>query len=715
MTFSFAAVNGTQIHYELRGEGTAVTLIHAGIANLHMWDDQVEALAQDYQVLRYDVRGWGQTPGPEGPFSHHEDLRALLAHLGIEKTAVVGCSWGGKIGLDFALTYPEMMTGLVLVGPGLGGYEWSFADFAEKAEAIGAAYEQGDKAAAAELQTQIWFDGPERTPAQVKSDIRRRAYEMALHTLELPEGSGTEIELDPPAIDRLAEIRVPAHIIVGQYDVPDIHTIAQRLEAALPLAEEMTIMRNTAHLPNMERPSTFNRLVLEFLERIGWQSTVYAILPHETEAQVWLQQTAAGFALPHLQITGGLWDTTIAQVQRPWQQQFGPHVQGLYRAYFQQDETAKTTESVIVLDNLGLRNGENGRWASESECQTLPLANPAHRPLISRCLQEWETGDVPATRPLWARRGWFAGAKAWTETELGRQGRAVTELTLLRNWPLSYLMRIQTDKDTVYFKAVADLPLFVNEAQVVATLAALFPEHLLTPLAIDAGRDWLLLPAVDEIVGWGGKLAQRQGFLRQFARLQTTAVAHVPQLLAAGCLDRRPAVLAGQIIPLLEAVLPQTDLSDDEKEQLWALVPRLQAICHELAAEAVPATLLHGDLHGGNVGLRDGAFVYFDWTDACISHPFFDVLPYYFEEDTAVQTELRNAYLAPWGERVPMPHLLKIWALAEVGAALHHAVSYWQIAANIEPFAGNDLGEMIPFWLRKVLAAHKTLEAAHGS
>jgi pimeloyl-ACP methyl ester carboxylesterase len=266
MTYQFAEINGTKIHYEVRGEGTPVTLIHAGIANLSMWDEQMAALSQHYRVLRYDMRGWGQTPRPDGDLHHHEDLHALLQHVGIEKTAVIGCSFGGKVALDFALAYPEMVSALVLVGSALGGFEWTDEWLVARDEAAEAAAARGDLAAAAELETQIWFDGPGRTPDQVDPTIRKRAYDLSLHTLTLPEGGGRPLPIAPPAITRLHEIQVPVRIIVGQHDVADVQAIARLLETELPLADGLITMPDTAHLPNMERPSTFNNLALDFLK-----------------------------------------------------------------------------------------------------------------------------------------------------------------------------------------------------------------------------------------------------------------------------------------------------------------------------------------------------------------------------------------------------------------------------------------------------------------
>ncbi|MFQ5436263.1 MAG: alpha/beta fold hydrolase, partial [Anaerolineae bacterium] len=217
MTYQFAELNKAKIHYEERGKGTAVStssgqaviLIHAGINDLGMWDDQMDAFAQRHRVVRYDVRGWGETADPPGQYSDYDDLRGLLNYLGVAQAALVGCSGGGKIALDFALVYPEMVSKLVLVGPGLGGYAWTLEGIADKAETMRAAYERGDKEGAAELWTQVWVDGPSRTPEMVDTAVRTRAYEMILHMFNLPNGDGERQEIDPPAIERLGDIQTP--------------------------------------------------------------------------------------------------------------------------------------------------------------------------------------------------------------------------------------------------------------------------------------------------------------------------------------------------------------------------------------------------------------------------------------------------------------------------------------------------------------------------
>lgn len=267
-TYDFAEVNGARLHYEARGEGHAVVFIHAGIANLNMWEAQIEPFSRHYQTIRYDIRGWGQSAEPEGSFSHHDDLKSLMAHLEVDSASLVGISLGAAIAVNFTLTYPEMVDSLVLVGPALGGYEFVGDDIVPLDTAVDEAYERGERAKAAELAARLWVDGPRRNADQVDAAFRATALDMIIHTFELPEGQGERIALQPPALERLAEITTPSFIIVGEYDVRDIMAIAN-LEMERFTDAKITVLDGTAHLPNMEKPSEFNELVLRFLQEKG--------------------------------------------------------------------------------------------------------------------------------------------------------------------------------------------------------------------------------------------------------------------------------------------------------------------------------------------------------------------------------------------------------------------------------------------------------------
>jgi 3-oxoadipate enol-lactonase len=181
---------------------------------------------------------------------------------------VLGMSMGGSIALDFTLAHPAMVDALILVAPGVSGYDMtSFeAEYQAIGEEIEEAVKRGDYERASELETRIWVDGPERTPQQVDPVVRQRVYEMNLHnyrhmgSVEVPPSQ----KLDPPAIARLGEVAVPTCLIIGDKDVREMLSIIEKLEQGIPGARKV-VMHDVAHALNMERPEEFNRIVLDFL------------------------------------------------------------------------------------------------------------------------------------------------------------------------------------------------------------------------------------------------------------------------------------------------------------------------------------------------------------------------------------------------------------------------------------------------------------------
>jgi pimeloyl-ACP methyl ester carboxylesterase len=257
----FVEVNGAPLYYDIAGAGHPLVLIHEGIADSRMYDDQFGAFAQHYRVIRYDVHGFGRSGIPAGSFSSHEALHDLLRVLGVERTYLLGMSMGGGIAIDFTLTYPTMVDALILVAAGVGGYTASDVVKQQWSE-VGAALDRGDVAQAVELALRMWVDGPMRSAEQVDPAVRERVREMMAHAFALPESDPQPLE--PPALSRLAEIHVPTLIIVGSGDVPDILAQADLLEHGITGAQKVVIP-GVAHVPNMERPQDFNRIVLDFL------------------------------------------------------------------------------------------------------------------------------------------------------------------------------------------------------------------------------------------------------------------------------------------------------------------------------------------------------------------------------------------------------------------------------------------------------------------
>ncbi len=258
------ALDGTELHYDVAGQGAPLVLVHAGIADRTMWDDQFTALAAHFQVIRLDLRGFGQTLPVAGEFAHRHDLVRLLDHLGVERAHLLGCSMGGGVCLDFALEFPDRVTGLVLVCSRPGGYPAAHPA-PPQLPAVEAAFDAGDFALASELEVQIWLDGPQRTPDQVPAALRDRVRAMNLVALvnEAKE-LGAEQKLTPPAYTRLAEVKAPTLVIIGGIDVPDTVAAGHYLTAHLPHARAF-VLPDCAHLPSLEQPELFNRVVSDFL------------------------------------------------------------------------------------------------------------------------------------------------------------------------------------------------------------------------------------------------------------------------------------------------------------------------------------------------------------------------------------------------------------------------------------------------------------------
>ena len=266
----FAEVNGTRLYYEVAGAGHPLTLIHGALVNRHLWNDQVAAFAQHYTVVRYDMRGFGDSAlvkADQQPYSASADLYALLQFLGIEHTYLLGLSAGGGLAIDFTLEHSEVVDALIAVAAGLSGfaYEASEAEAEEPWQQMMQALRQGEIDRAVEMNLRYWTDGPRRVSEQVNAQARERV--RAMTTANYRRGDDLEVWpefLEPPAAGRLAEIKVPTLIVYGDQDVREVAEVAQALERGIPDARTVVIA-DTAHHLNLEKPAEFNRVVLDFL------------------------------------------------------------------------------------------------------------------------------------------------------------------------------------------------------------------------------------------------------------------------------------------------------------------------------------------------------------------------------------------------------------------------------------------------------------------
>ncbi|MEJ2709878.1 MAG: alpha/beta hydrolase [Anaerolineales bacterium] len=264
-----AAINNAHIYYEIAGEGRPLVMIHAGVADSRQWDNEFAYFAQRFRVLRYDLRGYGKSEPVAGEYSHFQDLNALLDYLHLDQPLILmGCSMGGGLAMDFALAQPSRVKALIMVDSGPPGLELDVPAPA-KFEAAEKAYEAGDLDRVAEIETQIWFDGMDRTPTQVNQSMRRLAYEMNRNALALEaRGLGKRLpDAQVPAVERLSELHLPVLVIVGAQDIPYIQAAADYMQEKIPSARK-AIIQDAAHLSNMDHPAEFQRIIDAFLEEL---------------------------------------------------------------------------------------------------------------------------------------------------------------------------------------------------------------------------------------------------------------------------------------------------------------------------------------------------------------------------------------------------------------------------------------------------------------
>ena len=239
-------------------------LIHAGVADSRMWQKQLDAFSDQYQLITYDMRGFGQSQMPAGTFCNYKDALGILDHLGIEQAIVMGISFGGLIAIDLALAHPERIKTVIVGAPSVSGDTPSdrIKAFWEAEEA---AFDDGDLDKATWLNVEFWVDGPDRGAEEVENGVRDLVYEMqlAIFKMDIPDDID-EIALDPPAIGRLGEIKCPTLILVGDKDLPEKVTLAETLQTEIS-GSKRVVLPGVGHMLNMEHSDQFNRAVLDFL------------------------------------------------------------------------------------------------------------------------------------------------------------------------------------------------------------------------------------------------------------------------------------------------------------------------------------------------------------------------------------------------------------------------------------------------------------------
>lgn len=247
-------VDGGKLAYDTCGAGPeAIVLLHDGILHSAAYDGVWPILCQRYRVVRYDRRGYGDSPAPTGPYKPAEDLAAVMKAVGMPHATLVGSSAGSGVAVDFALAHPEAVDRLVLVGPWISGFDASYGFLARTLKLL-ALFKLGAINCAVKDPYILTKD----------ATVERKRVADLLRAYPGNVTAGTKEQSLVVAKPRLGEIRAPTLVLVGAVDIKDVQEQAKAIEAAVPGARRL-IVPASGHLMYLERPNVFASYVIDFI------------------------------------------------------------------------------------------------------------------------------------------------------------------------------------------------------------------------------------------------------------------------------------------------------------------------------------------------------------------------------------------------------------------------------------------------------------------
>jgi hypothetical protein len=305
-----------------------------------------------------------------------------------------------------------------------------------------------------------------------------------------------------------------------------------------------------------------------------------------------------------------------------------------------------------------------GYWLALRDVDPARLA-PGLTEGITSWLEEQHGAPIPPQRAPWARPGWLDEVHAWASQRFAvRSGPH-----LVRQWPLSSVQRIETDEGPLYLKAA--FALFHHEPVVTDALCQRHPGLVPEIVAVERKRGWLLMRELPEAQVADHRFASWLETVRTLAGIQQDWTDRGAQLAALGAPDRSVERLRLEL-PHLAERYPTVSRA----------LPRLERLCDALAATELDQTLVHGDFHPGNAVSGANGIVIFDWSDACLAPACFDLATFLRWTRSAKR---RDGLVAAYADCWETSDIRRLWSLAAPLAHLHHAVSYLQIGAALEP------------------------------
>lgn len=328
--------------------------------------------------------------------------------------------------------------------------------------------------------------------------------------------------------------------------------------------------------------------------------------------------------------------------------------------------------------------------------------------------------DISSGNTPWSEVGWKEGANAWMTSELTRQGYTMTgPVEEVQSTIWSYVSKVPTSTGYYYFKAVTTS--LRHEVPLTALLAEIALPFVPEVVMADTQRNWLLLrdggQTLRSVTRADGDMTRWEEMVRHLARLQIQVVPQQERLLATGTFDRRLHMLPQLYTQALEntplLLIGEGGLREGELEQLHAFAPQVREMCEKLATYRIPETLHHDDLGASNILVNGERYLFFDWSESAVAHPFFTlmIILRYAEGVFACGEEtlerITTAYLSCWTEYEPMERLCEAFALALRLAKLCRALSWQHILGHLALQQRGEHANAFPYWLQVFLGTEE--------
>ena len=414
-----------------------------------------------------------------------------------------------------------------------------------------------------------------------------------------------------------------------------------------------------------------------------WNTTVYGVLVDEGKLFL---EVEGEYGLPSVEFGArALWLNNYAPLQLSLSKVFNCNINILRRIHIKEDLDKQTATVAFALE-VADTSAPKGNWIDHETLTSINPSNFKQTDIIQKVISEMDNDLSPNGRPAWAQTGWYEETSTWITSTLKNLGYSVKEIQLVKTWNISCVLKVITNKDDVYFKANYDFPLFSDEAALYTLLNKDFPENIPEILATNEHGDFLLKGytfALKTI-----PYENQHKLLQQSFKFHQAYLGKKDAVLGIGCADRSLGLFPEQLATALKADYIQKRLTQEEVDYLEANFSLIEDVIKELNDGPIPHTLIHGDLHLGNVAFDGDTIIFLDWTDASYSHPFFDAIhDIYFWDDRALADKLRDEYLALWLkylDDVTFEELLRLWNLATPLYVLQRVVTDYSFVENME-------------------------------